>query len=79
MNYDNTDRGVLFKNSEKDLAGHPDYRGSINVGGTEYWLSAWLKTSKKDGRKYLSLSCKLKAPARLVAATTDDLNDDVPF
>ena len=40
-----------------------DYGGTINIGGTEYWLSGWVKTSKK-GAKYLSLAVKLKdAPA----------------
>ena len=57
--YDNTDRGALFKNHDKESDDHPDYRGQINVDGTEYWLSAWLKESKK-GEKYMSLAVKLK-------------------
>lgn len=59
--YDNTDQGVLFRNKDKDDA-HPrwpDYQGSINVGGVEYWLSAWLKESR-EGKKFLSLQVKPK-------------------
>jgi len=52
MEYDNTNRGSLFKNDRKDDAKFPDYKGSLNVDGVEYWLSAWLKVSK-DGAKFL--------------------------
>jgi hypothetical protein len=56
--YDNTDRGVLFKNDRKESERHPDYKGNINVGGQEFWLSAWIK----DGRsgKFMSLSVQPK-------------------
>lgn len=56
--YDNTDRGVLFKNDRKEQDNHPDYKGSINVGGTEFWLSAWIKEGQKG--KFMSLSIKPK-------------------
>lgn len=55
MQFDNTDKGALFKNNEKKTEKHPDYRGDLNVGGVEYFISAWLKTSKA-GAKYMSLS-----------------------
>jgi hypothetical protein len=40
--YDNTNRGALFRNNDKTEENEkwPDYRGNINVNGTEYWLSA---------------------------------------
>lgn len=56
--YDNTDRGVLFKNDRKEQDNHPDYKGSINVGGVEFWLSAWIKQGEKG--KFMSLSVKPK-------------------
>jgi len=59
MEYDTTNRGSLFKNDRKDDAKFPDYKGSINVDGTDYWLSAWIKVSK-DGNKFMSLSVKNK-------------------
>lgn len=59
MEYDNSNRGSLFKNDRKDDAKFPDYKGSINVDGTDYWLSAWIKVSK-DGNKFMSLSVKNK-------------------
>ena len=35
--------GVLFKNDKKEEPKHPDYKGSVMVDGTDYWLSAWIK------------------------------------
>lgn len=84
--YDNTNRGVLFNNKDKKTQdSHPDYSGSINVGGVDYWLSGWVKESK-DGKKFFSLSVKPKdatkaaAPAKK-AAPVHDLDDgsDLPF
>jgi uncharacterized protein (DUF736 family) len=83
--YDNTDRGALFKNDKKDSETHPDYKGSINVGGTDYWLSAWLKTSNA-GAKYMSLSVKAKdAPQKAapkpapMPQSIGDMDDEIPF
>lgn len=56
--YDNTNRGVLFRNNRKEKDTHSDYNGSINVDGKEFWLNAWL--NEKDGKKYFSLSVKPK-------------------
>ena len=84
MNYDNTNKGALFRNENKDPNDDKDrdYSGSVNVDGVEYWLSGWIKTSK-NGRKYLSLSVKTKdtqpKPAARERSRADDLDDSVPF
>ena len=70
--YDNTDRGTLWKNDDK-REGHkdPDYRGSINIGGQERWLDCWIteiKRGEKAGRKFLSL--KLGKPKLPRGGTT---------
>ena len=75
--FDNTNRGVLFnerdkKQTDKDC----DYGGRINIEGRDYWLSAWLKTSKK-GLKFLSLSVKPKEVESHPAQV--DINDKIPF
>lgn len=59
--YDNTDRGVLFKNDRKESDSHPDYKGQINIGGVEFWLSAWINTGQNG--KFMSLSVKPKEQA----------------
>ena len=60
MTYDNTNRGVLFRNEDKKENRDPDYRGNINIDGKEFWLDAWINTAKKDGRKFMSLRVKPK-------------------
>lgn len=55
--YDNSNRGALFKAREKKGENSPDYTGKLNVGGKDYDLSAWIKTSKA-GEKYMSLSVR---------------------
>jgi hypothetical protein len=83
MEYDNNNRGSLFKNDRKDDAKFPDYKGSINVDGTDYWLSAWIKISK-DGNKFMSLSVKNKnadaslQPKKKVKQEEFD-DSDLPF
>lgn len=72
--YDNS--GALFANKEKD-ADHPkwpDYNGSLTVDSIEYWLSGWVKTAK-SGKKFLSLSVKLKTPK---AETADNTGSSEP-
>ena len=51
--YDNTNTGAIFK-AEKKSPNHPDYTGSINVAGVEYWLSSWIKTSNKTGNNFVN-------------------------
>jgi hypothetical protein len=57
--YDDTNRGALFKNHDKKSARDPHYSGTINVGGNEFWLSAWVNESKA-GTKYMSLAVRSK-------------------
>lgn len=57
--YDNTNRGSLFKNDKKTEEKHPDLSGSLNIEGTEYWISGWSKVSK-GGQKFISLSVRQK-------------------
>ena len=59
MTYDNTNKGALFQSKNKKTENHPDYDGSINIDGKDYWLAGWRKTSK-NGAQFLSLSIKPK-------------------
>lgn len=57
--FDNNMRGVLFENNDKrrnDPDSVPDYKGSCEVDGVEYWLSGWWKSSDKIDGDFLSLS-----------------------
>lgn len=76
--FDNTNRGALFRNKEKEAETHPDYKGSINVAGTEFWLSAWIKESKA-GQKFMSLSVKAKDDRQAPKAKPADEDSEIPF
>lgn len=85
MAYDNTNSGALFKNDDKSNERHPDYKGSLNVNGVDFWISSWLKTSKA-GAKYMSLSVTPKnanntrAPVQSKSAPAADFGDsEIPF
>jgi len=80
--YDNTNKGILSKNNRKEKDTHPDINGQINVEGTEYILSGWLKERKNGAGKFYSLSIKRKEEQALSkpAAPKHDIDEsDVPF
>lgn len=84
MTYDNTNRGALFQNKDRQSDNHPNAKGTLNVEGVEYWVSAWTKTSKA-GEKYQSLSVKRKEdkPDPKVDERQNPaeaaFDDDIPF
>lgn len=89
--YDNTNRWTLNKNDRKETDKHPDYTGSLNVDGREFWLSAWLKDGSRG--KFFSGSVKPKEPLREAVDAPRQtvtsgrpahipeplLDDDIPF
>ena len=51
--YNNNNQGAIFRNDRKQKDTDPEYKGSVTVGGIEYWVSVWVNETK-DGRKYFS-------------------------
>ena len=93
--FDNTNRGQFWKNDKKETDRHPDWKGSINVEGVEYWLSAWNRkpdANPKAPSVSISIQRKEQQPdagfqqqqapqqsQQAVPPATDDLNDAIPF
>ena len=84
--YDNTNKGALFKNNRKTEDKHADYSGSINVNGVDHWVSAWVREGTSG--KFFSLSVKRKdgtasrpepAQKQVFGGGSPDLSDEVPF
>jgi hypothetical protein len=56
--YDNT--GRLWKNKQqREGKNDPDYKGDINLGGADYWLSGWVNEFK-DGTKFIRIKTRPK-------------------
>lgn len=82
--FDNTNRGSIWKNDRKEKETQPDFTGSINVEGVEYWMSAWKKKEgAKENAPLLSFSVTKKedkpAEAQPTATPAADLDEDLPF
>ena len=87
MQYDNTNRGSLWKNDDKEKETQPDFKGSLNVNGVEFWVSGW---KRKEGANpkapALSFTVKEKEqtnrmppPVQSPPAAADNFDDDIPF
>jgi hypothetical protein len=48
--FDTTNRGEFYREENKKNENGPDYTGPLDVGGVQYRLAGWIKTSKKPAR-----------------------------
>lgn len=86
--FDNTNRGTLFKNDKGDNPNRPDYTGKCNIAGTEYRMAAWIRDSR-TGKKFMSINFsdlgeqKPEHSEVLVSdgqvQTIEDVSDQIPF
>ncbi len=65
--------GSISKNDRKQQPKHPDYRGSANIDGLEYWISGWVKDGQNG--KFLSLAFQLKEKAPETTGATSKEED----
>lgn len=87
MEYDNTNKGVLFQNDKDGNDQRPDYTGKLNVEGKEYRIAGWKRVGK-SGKPFLSIAISepqeqqsAQKPDTVVHDISDepiDLND-IPF
>jgi hypothetical protein len=82
MEYDNTNRGTLGKNLTPKSDKSPEYTGSLNVDGVDYWISGWVQTNKKDNSRFFSLRVNPKEEVQKPVAKSAgfaDIDSDIPF
>lgn len=72
--YDNTNKGALFKNSKRTSDKAPEYNGTLNIEGTDYWISAWVREGKAG--KFFSLAIQPKEGKPQSSGRRDDRRDD---
>lgn len=71
-------RGALFPNDKGGNPSRPDMRGRCVIEGKGYKMSAWTRTAKTTGQRYLSIAWTRDetldpAPEAATAAAQDDL------
>jgi len=95
MSYDNTNKGALWRNEKKSSENHPDFTGSADVDGIEYWVAGWKRkedASPKAPLLKISLKRKDESPKKAVSSGSRgahsgkaggdpfaDMSDDIPF
>ena len=91
--FDNTNRGAVWKNDDKQSEKHPDFKGSINIEGVEYWVSGWRRragASPKSPALSLSVTMKESKAPQISnqmqqqqqpqhSPADDSCDDDMPF
>lgn len=77
--FDNTNTGVLFKNNQEGNPSRPWYKGKINIEGREYELAAWVRESKKDGSKFLSLKATPAQTKSYAQEEQPPFEDEAPY
>ena len=53
----NPGQGVMFPNDQQGNPNRPMWRGTVNIGGKEYEISAWDRVSQR-GNRFLSLEVR---------------------
>ena len=88
MAYDNTNSGMIARSENRKTDSHPEFTGSLNVEGVDYWVSAWVNEGKAggkmEGKKYFSIKINRKGQggggtARPAPTGFRDDFDDIPF
>ena len=85
--YDNTNRGAIWPNDRmREGKKDPEFTGSLNVEGVEYWFNAWKRRpDAKQGSPSLSFAINRKDannapnPQSQPPAPDPDFSDDIPF
>lgn len=92
--YDETNRGAIWRNDKKETDKHPDFKGNLNVEGVEYWVSAWKKDPEGNPKApSLRFSIQKKEDVHNQGvekatqaidntpefASPTDFDDDIPF
>lgn len=85
--YDNNLTGVLFVNDKQGNDKRPDWKGSMEIDGVNYWVSGWSRESargplislKLEKKEQQTAAPKPAAPAPAYVPPAADFDADAPF
>ena len=75
MEFDNNNRGAIWKNADRKSEKHPHWRGSAMIDGVEYWISAWKGKDSKDTSPVVTFAFQPKEQK----PSGEKFLDDIPF
>ena len=80
--YDDTNKGALWNNDRKTTDKHPDFNGSLNIEGMEFWIAGWRVASQNPKAPVVRIEVKRKdavAPADYPKDPEPPKGDSLPF
>ncbi len=80
--YNNTNRGQVWKNDKRETENHPHFKGSVDVDGVEYWVSMWKKAEDANPKAPLlkfSLTKKDDSGTIIKADKSVPVEDDLDW
>lgn len=80
--YDDTNKGAIWKNDKRETDKHPHFTGQANVDGVEYWVSAWKRdadANEKAPALRFAFKPKDEKAAKPKPKQADDFDDDIGF
>jgi hypothetical protein len=88
MQYDNTNRGAIWKNeNRRPDKNDPHFQGVINIDGVDCQLSGWLPDPERKGPKTPDMTFSVRKseprtepkPIERTIETVQDVNDEIPW
>ena len=77
MHPNNTNQGQIWPNEQKEKDSHPDFKGSLNVEGEEFWVLVWKQGENTKSKKAgLSVSIQPKESTKQQAKDYVVLTDN---
>jgi len=78
--FDNTNRGSIWKNDKRETDKHPHLTGTLNVQGKDFWVSAWVKEKDANPKApELTMSIKPKDDSKVVPFKPAIEDEDLPW
>ena len=71
MNYSDSNQGQIWPNDRKVNDTQPDFKGSLNIKGEEFWISAW-KRKGGENSKTPSISISVQPKNRAIKRQAKD-------
>lgn len=77
--YDNTNKGAIWKSKFNDNPKAPQFTGNLNVEGVDYKVSCWKPTSENPQAPVLSFQIQKASDMPNIPKPSQQVNNDRPL